>query len=331
MAVTRSKPKSDSNYIQSYKHYLTLGTFIALPITTLTISSIHDKNEIPVTYTANLSGGIGFSGAYKSLSGSFTFKLPIDPSTVDQYGVTKYKALALRMQNPKYFIGFDYRSTSGYYSDSIIGKTATGDNSYLKRNDISNKQYMLSGMYNFNWKKYSYLAPLNFAERQIKTKVGFLLKASASYHTLHSDSSLISSPKTSTQAATNVADINYISTKVGPGLGWNVVVAKRVYFALQAFYSIDMVAYWYTDNKGNLKNSSRSIAGFVDLRMALGYQSERFYTGFKIVVDQVAVRTTENRISNLFGIFTLDVGYRFNAPGILKKAYKATFTRFLGI
>src|SRR6187402_926473 len=119
VTVNSSKPKSDSNYIQSYKHYLTIGTFIAIPVTTLTISSIHDKNEKPVTYTANLSGGIGFSGAYRSLSGSYTFKLPVDPASVDQYGITKYRALALRMQNPKFFIGFDYRSTRGYYSDSI--------------------------------------------------------------------------------------------------------------------------------------------------------------------------------------------------------------------
>lgn len=49
-------------------------------------------------------------------------------------------------------------------------------------------------------------------------------------------------------------------------MGLNVVIAKRVYFALRLFYSINMVSYKYTDSQ----KAQGSITGFIEGQAALG-------------------------------------------------------------
>lgn len=329
VTITKTKPRPDTNYIKSYKNYLTIGFFVATPITSLILTP-KDSTIKPTSYSTNLSSAIGFTGSYKSVSGSFAFRTTPGSEETNKYGTTKYKSFSLGTQRTKFAIRFDYRKVAGFYNGDSLIVLPNSPESYFKRSDVTTKQYMISGLYNFSWRKYSYQSSFLFTEHQLKTRVGFIIKSSISFNRLQSDSSLINATKTATNSE-KVQQLNYTSFLVGPGMGLNVVIAKRVYFSLMVFYSIDFVTYSLINNNNSTNTRDNSLTGFYEGRAALGYHSKRFYAGFKIVGDKIAVKTPDYKVENTFGLVTLDVGYRFNAPGILKKTYEKTLTRYLGL
>lgn len=328
---SKTKKRADTNYVKSYKNYLTIGVFVAAPINILTITP-KDSTIRPSTYKTNLASIIGFTVAYKSIYAAVGFRVPAtEAEKSSAYGKTYFKAFAIGTQRTRFSVRFDYRKTSGFYnSDSLIYDPSTNTSGYLKRSDVNTKQYMLSGLYNFSWKKYSYLSSFNFSEHQLKTRVGFIIKSSLSSNILKSDSSLINLTNTA-PVSDGIQQLNYTSFLVGPGMGLNVVIAKRVYFSMMLFLSYNFVGYKFIDNNNNTIYKSTSITAFFEEKIAIGYHSKRFYAGLKFTADQIQVQTTDYKVGNLFGAVTLDVGYRFNAPGILKKVYAKTFTKFLGM
>jgi hypothetical protein len=326
----KTKRRVDTNYVKSYKDYLTIGIFIAAPINILTITP-KDSTIRPTTYKTNLASIIGFNIGYKSVFAALGFRAPIEADKSSKYGKTYFKAFTIGTEKTSFTIRFDYRKTNGFYnSDSLVYQPSTHTYTYLKRGDVNTKQYMLSGLYNFSWKKYSYLSSFTFAEHQLKTRVGFLLKSSFSLNTLKSDSSLINLTNT-VAVSDGIQQLNYTSFVVGPGMGLNVVIAKRIYFSMMLFLSYDFVSYKFIDNNNNILSKNTSITVFFEEKIALGYHSKRFYAGLKFTADQIQVQTLDYKVGNLFGALTLDVGYRFNAPSILKKVYSKTLTKFLGL
>ncbi|ABG58666.1 DUF4421 domain-containing protein [Cytophaga hutchinsonii] len=329
VTVTKTKPRPDTNYIKSYKHYLTIGIFVATPINTLTLTP-KDSTIKPTQYSTNLASAIGFTGSYKSISGSFAFRASPEADETSKYGTTKYKSFSLGTQRTRFSIRFDYRKVAGFYNgDSIIASGSNPD-TYFKRSDVNIKQFMLSGLYNFSWKKYSYQSSFLFSEHQLKTRVGFIMKSSISLNRLQSDSSLINLDRMATDSE-KIQQLNFTSFLVGPGMGLNVVVAKRVYFSLMIFYSLDFVTYTLINNNNSTNVRDNSLTGFYEGRVALGYHSKRFYAGLKFTGDKIAVQTQGYTVENSFGVLTLDLGYRFVAPGILKKVYAKTLTKYLGL
>lgn len=329
VTVTKNKPRPDTNYIKSYKHYLSIGLFVATPVNTLTLTP-NDLTVKPTEYSTNVASAIGLTGSYRSISGSFAFRTNPEASETSKYGTTTYKSFSIGTQRTKFAIRFDYRKVAGFYNgDSIITIPDT-PGTYFKRSDVVTKQYMISGLYNFSWRKYSYQSSFLFTEHQLKTRVGFILKSSISFNRLQSDSSLINLDRTASNSE-KIQQLNFTSFLAGPGVGLNVVIAKRVYFSLMIFYSLDFVTYTFINNNNSTNTRNNSFTGFYEGRAALGYHSKRFYAGLKVVGDKIAVQTLDYKVENSFGVLTLDIGYRFNAPGILKKVYSKTLTRYLGI
>lgn len=329
VSINKTKAHADTNYVKSYKNYLTIGIFTATPVNTLTLTP-KDSLSKPTNYSTNLSTAIGFTLSYKSVSGSFAFRTPVEEDLTNQYGVSKFKAFSIGTQKTKFAIRFDFRKVAGFYNEDSLITLPNSPTTYFKRSDVNSKQYMVTGLYNFSWKKYSYQSSFNFTEHQLKTRVGFIMKSSVSFNRLRSDSSLINLNGTATNSE-KVQQLNYTSFLIGPGMGLNVVIAKRVYFSLMAFYSLDFVTYSFINNNNSTNTRDNSFTGFLEGRVALGYHSKRFYAGMKFTGDKIAVQTTDYKVENSFGVLTIDIGYRFNAPGILKKVYANTFTKYLGL
>jgi len=331
VANKKIKAKEDTNFIQSYKKYLTIGAFSATPENEIDFTSHKKFTSTTSTFKANLANTLGFTLGYRNIYLAVGFKTPFSLASKSQFGQTSYDAFSLKVQNPRYLLSFDYRGIQGYYN--AVPVIENNQSIYNKRGDIGTQQYVLSGIFNLHWKKFSYLAPLIHTERQIKSKVGLLLKTSVSYNSITSDSTLVKNTELISKIKTvyDVATMNYLSTKIGPGIGLNLIFFKRLYFSSMAFYCFDVVGYQYFTHTGTEIISSASITGFAEARAALGYQSGRFYCGAKFFGDRVTFHTTQNQITTHFATFTIDIGYRFGAPGFLKKGYDATFQRFLGM
>ncbi|MFN8415915.1 MAG: DUF4421 family protein [Cytophagaceae bacterium] len=329
----KPKPPVDSNFIHSYREYLTIGIFTASPINTMYFSPRRGDSldKYTTTLTANISNSIGFTAAFRSIYVAVGFRTPLDPESKESKGNTISNSLGIRFNNPKFLISADYRKIKGYFNELEYHKTPDDKTIYAINGGLEQKLYSIRGIYNFNWKKYSLLAPLNYTQRQIKSKVGLLFNAGIFRNSIQSDTTL-SQSSSHAQYITfeNAYKLNYTSIKLGPGAGFNIVAIKRFYLSFMMFLSIDNVFYSIYSND-NLLEKKYTMSMYFDGRASLGYQSKRFYLAFKYIGDRIVFFTNDMKYENSLGIVTLDFGYRFNAPGFIKKGYDATLTRYLGM
>ena len=65
-----------------------------------------------------------------------------------------------------------------------------------------------------------------------------------------------------------------------------------------------------------------AINTYIDSRVALGYNSNRFFGGMSLVAQSRNIRFDDIRFSNTNTFVKIIVGYRFNEVGILKKKAK---------
>lgn len=329
----KGPPKPDTLFIQSYREYLTIGIFSATPLNSFTFAPINqiDSTQYHTTLQANISNALGFTVAFRSIYVGFGFRTPLDPESATSKGKTSFGGIGIRFNNPRFMIAVDWRRMKSFYNESISTLNEKNERIYDIERNLQQKYFSISGIYNFNWKKFSLLGPLNYTQRQIKSKVGFLLKAGISDNNTFSDSLLVSSTLIAQYPLFDDAHrLDYLSIKAGPGIGINIVVFKRVYVSVLAFLSVDNIHY-RTYNESQLVERSATLSAYTEGRASLGYQSKRFYAAFKYIGDRTVFKTNDMRYENNLGVFTIDFGYRFGAPKWLQKGYQSTFTRFLGL
>jgi hypothetical protein len=94
--------------------------------------------------------------------------------------------------------------------------------------------------------------------------------------------------------------------------------------------SSNLVFYNYSNN-GENKKYDHAFTTFLEGRFAIGYQSKRFYIGMHINSDRILFKNEIVKFEKITQIGSISIGYRFGAPKLLKEAYKATLTRYLGL
>lgn len=316
--------KPDSNYIVSYPDLITVGLFSAAPVMQLKIKPVDDHLEkYESDFRGNFSDQVGFSFAYKKISFQFGFKTPFGSDFDDRKGRTSTTGIAIKVRKPNISYTVEYRRYRGYYdnnSPDYIPRTDT----VLVRPDVRYYNVGVNGIYNFSWKKYSYNAPLTYADRQLKSRIGFLAKAGLNYTTISSsDSTLLSSVQTNRFVAfDDVRSINAVLLKAGPGIGGTLVIFKRFYISGNYFFMGNLIGYTY-DIEGEDRSPWHLNTNFyTESSIGAGYNSKRLYAGLSLNGDLNVMRIRDARIQTNFATLLITAGYRFDPPPFLKKAYK---------
>ncbi len=65
-----------------------------------------------------------------------------------------------------------------------------------------------------------------------------------------------------------------------------------------------------------------AVNTFNDIRVAIGYNSDRFFGGMSLVAQSRSIRFENVKFSNTNTIAKLLIGYRFREVGLLKKRAK---------
>src|SRR6185369_13976448 len=116
-----------------------------------------------------------------------------------------------------YSLQFMYQRLKGF-TDVNLDNSAD-QRQYTKRPDVVNKEFKFEALFSPSWKKYSYIAPLTFTQRQIKSRIGFLFKAGFYYSQLSGDSSLIARNQLQYyDDFNNVKVIRALAIKLAPGI-----------------------------------------------------------------------------------------------------------------
>lgn len=325
--------RADTLYIRQYPEFLTLGIFTATPYMTIGMSPLEDSlSKFASAFEGNYSAALGFSFGYRALGFSYGVRLPLDPLEEDQMGKSSFKIFNVKIKKLPFIINLTYRRYNGFYDANTkeYDSTASADKPYSIRPDLTFRTYSGSSIINLSWRRYSYSAPINYSDRQIKTRFGFLMKGAVSYLQLFSDTSFISyyqSPYF--PDFYKVKSIDAVVFKYGPGIGMNLVFFKRMYLSINLFLMGNNLIYRYTEEDDHLTSWKYNVNYFLEGALGLGYNSKRFYMGFRIGGDNNVMRIQGAEIQTNFGSASLDMGFRFNTPGFFRKAWNRTLTRYL--
>ena len=324
LRVKRNPP--DSLYVKSYPNYLSVGIHVLLPAVDLNVSSRSNKamsSEHTSKLRTNQADIIGLSVSYRFVTAGFAFLIKPGIQNNYNYAPSHYRTATIKYNSAAYSLQFKYIRWRGF-TDINTANSISYDK-YVKRPNMVNKEFQFEGIYNFGWKKYSYVAPITFSQRQVKSHAGILLKAGVYYNQLSDDSILVTRQQQPYfDEFGNVKAIRTLSIKLAPGVGGNLVFLRSIYFSVAAFASADLYFYSYLKNPDETTTNRRAIVYVLDGKTSLGYQSKRAYAGLRFEVENRKAALHSIKMNTLYSYIGIELGYRFVAPHIVKKVYKDT-------
>lgn len=319
------KSPVDSTFIKTYPNYLSASTKIVLPKIYLDLSpSVIKGTNVTSMFRTNVNTIIGFSGSYRFVTAGFAIALKSNPDAKKDYANTRYRSATIKYNSAKYSLEFKFIKLNGL---TDINKENSVDSTklYTIRQDLILKEFHVEGIYNFSWKKYSYMAPIDFTERQVKSRLGFLLKAGVYNNQLYSDSNILSiAQRPYFKGFDNVSRMNSYSVKLAPGVGGNLVFMRRLYLAATIFVPYNLYFSRLYTTKNFLVGKETSIQLVFDGMVSLGYQSKRFYAGLRYQAESKRAKLSNFSSAIVYSYIGFDIGYRFKTPKIVKKIYKKT-------
>jgi hypothetical protein len=322
LKVKRNPP--DSLYVKSYPNYLSVGVHVLLPAVDLNVSS-RSNRTLSSEHTSKLrttqADIVGLSVSYRFVTAGFAFL--VKPAMQNNYAPSRYRTATIKYNSAAYSLQFKYIRWRGFTDINTANSISL--NEYVKRPNMISKEFQFEGIYNFGWKKYSYLAPITFSQRQVKSHAGILLKAGVYYNQLSDDSILITHQQQPYfDGLDNVKAIRTLSIKLAPGVGGNLVFLRTIYLSVAVFASTDLYFYSYLKNVDETTTKRRAIVYVLDGKASLGYQSKRVYGGLRFEVENRRASLHSIKMNTLYSYIGIELGYRFVAPHIVKKVYKDT-------
>lgn len=319
------KVASDTNYIITYPRLISLGIYTASPLMQIVVDPVNNSyDKYKSDFKGNFSDLVGFTFAYRSIYIHYAFKTPFGPSEDSRKGRSASTGITLRIRKPRITLAAEYRRYEGYY-DSNAPTYVSGDTGsyYYVRPDINYKNIGVNGIYNFSWKKFSYNAPLTYNERQLKSRIGFLIKGGVNYTTIYSSDSTILSPAQTQnfKSFSGISSIHSLLFKAGPGVGLNIVLWKRFYFSMNYFIMGNLIEYQYKTQDGNYSAFKTNANIYTETSTGFGYNSKRLFAGVSFNGDINIMRIEGANIKTNFASVSITLGYRFNSPGFFEKAW----------
>ncbi len=313
----------DTTYIKIYPNFLSVGIHVFSPSLYSTITPENSTaigNKADAKFRTSIADIIGFSANYRFVSIGFALLLKQGLNKHSGYAPSSYHTLTVKYNNAKYSLQFKYLKLKG-----LTDINQSSNMPVRKRADILNREYQFEGVYNFDWKRYSYQARSSFSQRQIKSRAGFLLKGGLYYKKFAGDSALLSLDKRKyyEEFADNKG-IQTFSIKIAPGVGGNLILYKRIFLSMAAFTSFDLYLYRYINSADETSNRRSSAVFTIDGYISLGYQSKRFYAGLRYETDRRNASLHGINMGVINSYTGLEFGYRFDAPRIMKRFYKKT-------
>jgi hypothetical protein len=306
-------------YIKSYTDKFTTRIFYSQNYTNLTLRNELEDFELNFEPNTNLNLGIGATVNSVTLNLSYGFKF-LNPE--EKSGSTKYLDLQNHIYSRKWVIDIFAQFYQGLYLDNVRELVPDYQEDYYVRSDIYQQLLGASALYLFNNRKFSYSAPFNQNERQLKSAGSFLLGGEASWGLADADSALVPT----FDYPFDVSKVDSISSlafyRIGPSVGYvySLVIAKKVFatlsFTLNTSYGLNVV---HHDTRGRFKNDHLN-AGVI-IRFALGYNDDRWFLGINTVNALVSSSNKDRSLTSDFGIGNarLTFAWRINPGPKLQK------------
>ena len=255
--------------------------------------------------------------SYRFISAGFAFLLKSGAQTHDDYAKSRYRTATIKYSSRAWSLQYKFLKYRGL--------TDINSKPYTKRSDIINKEFQFEGIYNPGWRKYSYIAPATYSQRQIKSRASILFKTGVFYTQLFGDSAVIApNQQEYFDDFNDVSVIRTLSVKLAPGAGGTFVFHKHYYLSVVVFPSYDLFFYKYLNHPDEKVKGRQTFVFVLDGEASVGYQSKRLYAGLRYEAERKHASLQSIRTNNVYTYLGVEIGYRFNTPRFVKKVYKST-------
>ncbi|MFI5206181.1 MAG: DUF4421 family protein, partial [Candidatus Paceibacterales bacterium] len=301
-----------SKYIQRFPNYFFLWPVIKQRSTSF---DVKNQSNQKLTYKPNGNYGLGFGMYIFEIGFEVTFSVAPKPSEQAIYGHSNASDLQLNILGKSFGLDLFTQHYGGFYlTDS--NKPVPGGTPYPDRPDISVWNTGMNGIYIFNKNKYSLRAAYNFSERQLRSGGSFILSGTINTFSLRADSAVYGNKYASAFGTTgDFVKLDYTTLSVAPGYAHTLVVNN---FFINGSVSIGPANHWLHYESSTMERTEVTLNSFADLRLALGYNSDRFFTGVSFIAQVRNIKFEQLEFTHTNTTFKMVIGYRFKEFGILK-------------
>jgi hypothetical protein len=283
------------------------------------LNSRDDKGQ-KLTYKPNTSFSAGIGFYIFEVAAELTFAVPIDERSKSTYGASDASDLQANIVGKSWGIDLYHQKYSGFYVPNPDPNPSLPD-AFIKRPDIELNNTGVNVRYIFKKNKFSLKSAYNYSERQLKSAGSAIVSGTVNTFRLQADSSVLNqlyAPAIS--ASSTFKNFQYTAFSIAPGYTYSLIYKS---FFLNGAFSIGPAHYWISYTAPDQTTQYNiTLNTFADVRIALGYNSDRFFGGMSFVAQTRDIRFDEIHFSNGTTAFKLLVGCRFSEVGILKKRAK---------
>jgi hypothetical protein len=270
-----------------------------------------------VNFKPNNAYGLGLGMYVFDLGIELVFAVPVEKDKELSRGKTTAQDIQLNIISRKWGGDIFYQRYHGFYLDNPDSPIGAG--AYPQRPDVQTQNIGATAFYVFSSDKFSLRSAFTFADRQLKSSGSFLFSTGFNAFKFKADSVVINNHYAMRIGLTSpFTQLDHQTLSFAPGYSYNLIIRK---FFLNGTFSVGPAIQWisYEDVTDN-QVSHTTVNTFADFRLALGYSTDRFFTGVTFATQTRSARFEDIQFSNSSSTYRLLFGFRFQEAGILKKS-----------
>jgi hypothetical protein len=309
-----TRPGYDSNYVESYYHFLHV-TLVAVNQNHRTSISSPDPN-VTVSVRPNTMTTYGFGLDYKFLTIELTRAIDAISKPEPSKGESKSYSFRLGYTGRRILGSALIQSHSGMYisnPDEFMPNWNVQTQGYPKRPDIKSTVLFGSLNYFFNHTRYSTMASLWQIDRQKKSAGSWVAGITASLSSIKGDTALIPPlpPSITSETGRLVSGTNYL-TGINFGYCHNFIY-RKIFFNINLIPGINIQFGEYQTDNLTTKTAQTNVGLHGDFRATTGYNGERYYWGAYysnyLIHNPISEFIELNQFNSYFRLF---IGRRFD-------------------
>jgi hypothetical protein len=274
----------DTSYYHSYDRRLTTRLYLSQKYTRLELTA--PKGITNAKYRPNTTLNLGVGATYRSLTLNLAYGFPFLNPDVGK-GKTSYLDLQSHIYTRKWIIDGFGQFYRGYFL-SPKGLSAASPNDYYLRSDLRVNLFGGAAYHAFNWRKFSYRAPMLQNEWQKKSAGSFLLGGEFDYSRSWADAPLVPDSLRGQYANANVTQVKMF--QAGPGAGYAYTLVLFQHFFVTAGLSANLNLGFTREFSGNTSTDRWGLAPNLLYRGVIGYNSKLWTANLSLVNSTVLAR-----------------------------------------
>jgi hypothetical protein len=309
-------------YIRKYPDHFFVWPVIKRRSLSFDITSDRQPGEV-LSFRPNNSYSVGIGAYLFDVSAEFSLSVPIDEKSSSRFGTSEARDLSASLLGSNWGVDVFVQRYERFYLANPF-PAIPANKPYPLRPDVRLTNFGGNGIYIFNKHRFSLWSAYNFSERLLQSRGSALLAWTVNNVHLSADSVVLSPGyRTRLNTTTNFSDVRYATLSVAPGYSYSLVWRKLF---LNVSLAVGPAHHWvYYVGSDGVGHYDIAINSFVDGRVALGYNSDRWFGGITFVSQARAVKFEEITLETQSQSLRVLVGYRIPERGLLKKTWKEFF------